>query len=89
MRFKPDPNVVAFIETSYSGLNEPFKREMTSLIVSESHTGCALVVPATDHLQEGDLCRILLEPGGLREGAVVWRRQLDSDTIKVGIHFQS
>lgn len=87
LRFKPEASTTTFVEANTTGLDDDFRKELSALMVSESHSGCALVVPATELLQVEETCRILSEPGGVRTGTVVWRKELDEDAVKVGIQF--
>ena len=86
LRFTPDPNEFARIDTNPNGDN--FNFEYVALIVEEAPLGgCAFVGLDMIPLREGDLFRIQLGNLAPVHAEVVWRRQIDGQIYRFGVQF--
>lgn len=89
LRYKPNPEQAAFLECFDPKKEGPFQKDMSALVVSESHSGYAIIVQNAVKLELGIPCRVMQTPGGVRTGKVAWIRELDEDVLKVGIELDS
>ena len=88
IRFKPDSNEFAQIDTSSAG--GAFKFEFVGLIVEEAPMGgCSLITYEGINLSEGSTCRVKLGHLDPLEASVVWCKPEDSGLVRLGFRFES
>lgn len=86
IRFPPDSDEVAFISFNV----DKFKRDLSALIVNESHHGACFVVnaqliPKNSPITIGQI--LLAEIGHINplKAKVCWLKEVDSNLLKIGI----
>lgn len=84
-RTQPDPRTTAVIDLMTD--TEQFAPTLAALVVSESVSGCGVIVPASETLHVGARCRIQL--GSLKPvmAEIRWRINLDPQAIKLGLMY--
>lgn len=85
MRFKPDPMDAAMVDLKAS--TPAFEPTMSCLILNESFSGCALVIPTAFPISEGTFMRVKVGRMEPLRAEVVWTQRLDDELLKVGIRF--
>ncbi len=86
LRFKPDPLDVAYI--MFSSDNKEFQPDVAGLIIEEAPLGgCGLAIRTTEKLQVGDQCSVKVGRLSPLKAEVSWRKNLDSQVIRVGFKF--
>lgn len=85
IRFKPDPGAVALIDPG--PVTGSFRGQHAGLIINESYNGVALVLLTGISLRVGDSCRVRVGPLAPVLARVVWKTEVDSDVVKMGLTF--
>lgn len=86
MRFAPDPNEFARIDTNAEG--DDFEFQYVALIVEEAPMGgCGVVGLNSIPLKEGDQFRIQLGMMAPLRAEIVWVKELDEQLVRYGIKF--
>ncbi len=86
IRFTPDLGDYAAL--CFRKTSSEFRVDSLGIIINESATGCAIVIPQTKKLQEGD--KFVVQVGKLNpcKAVVVWRKEIDKDVVKLGIKYE-
>ena len=85
LRYKPEPSAVARIDPD-NGFK--FEAKICGIIISESYSGCAVVIQMTEQLAVGDNCRVQVnENVDPFKAEVIWRKPIDEDILKLGLKF--
>lgn len=83
LRYQPDPQAVALIDTRPN--SRDFKPSITAIILNESFTGCALVFADNEIMRKGSRVKIKIGPLEIMKGEVAWTKILEENIQKVGI----
>lgn len=85
LRYSPDIGDYAVL--CFSDSDSQFKVDSVGIILNESSSGCAVCIPATRRLKEGD--QFVVQVGKMEPqlATVVWRKELDKDVVKIGIKY--
>jgi hypothetical protein len=85
IRYTPDIGDYAVL--CFSDPDSEFQIDSVGIILNESSTGCAVCIPATRRLKEGD--RFVVQVGKMnpQSATIVWRKDLDKDVVKIGIKY--
>lgn len=85
LRYSPDIGDYAVV--CFSDPDSQFRVDSVGIILNESSSGCAICIPATRRLKEGD--QFVVQVGKMEPqlATVVWRKELDKDVVKIGIKY--
>jgi hypothetical protein len=84
LRVRPDFDEFCLIDLKDKG--QEFNPSIGAFIVNESPMGgCSLVIHQTEALQEGDQCIVQLGRMAPLRAEVKWRKEVDSELIRVGL----
>lgn len=85
IRYSPDIGDYAVV--CFSGDESEFKVDSVGIIINESATGCAIVVPANRRLKVGDTVVVQVGKMNPVQSTIIWRIDLDKDVVKLGIKY--
>ncbi len=85
IRYTPDIGDYAVL--CFSEEDAEFSIDAVGIILNESSTGCAVCIPATRHLKEGDSFVVQVGKMHPQSATVIWRKELDKDVVKIGIKY--
>lgn len=89
MRFKPhEMESLVLADTRTEALKDDFDPDVIGIALSESRGGCSFVARTTTRLRLHDV--IIIKVGALLPlyGEVVWRSDIDTEIVKVGIKYR-
>ncbi len=85
IRYAPDIGDYAVL--CFAESESEFAIDSVGIILNESSTGCAVCIPTTRRLKEGD--KFIVQVGKMHptSATIVWRKELDKDVVKLGIKY--
>jgi hypothetical protein len=88
IRFKPDPESVAFVTLEGTGKKDPGKIHLACLIVDEApRGGCCLVSFHHDRLHLNSEYLVKVGPLHPLRAKLVWLQSCGDDMVKLGFQF--
>ena len=82
IRFTPENNITATIDlNANTKIHAP---SLLALVFSESFGGCGVLMLLSRHLQIADTCKVQIGELAPARAEVVWRVQLDDQSMKIG-----
>jgi hypothetical protein len=87
IRFSPDAGTYATIDTEATRPDGSFQPSIVALVPEESSKGAGIIVLKTESLQDGSMCRIQIGNLTPMLAEVRWRKELDKQTLRLGVLF--
>ena len=86
IRFHSTPLATALVDLK---MQRSFRPTLSGLVLSESFSGCALLLILEDAVKEGQIVQIKIGEMDPMNAKIVWIKEFPENIKKIGFHFES